>query len=382
MTKKELALIAAIFLIAFLLRLGTLSLSQMHDIDFYHFLDRSSMVLNGGMPFRDFVDPKPLWTYTLAAWLHFFGSSEFSASLLLILTDLLVVMVLFFIGRNLFGQRGGYLACVFYAMNPFTVFFCSAEGKMDMLPVLFVLLSFLFLINKKYGLSSIFLGIGIVYKYLAGLCLIPFLFIILKSENKKVAIKYLLGCAIVSFIVTVPFFVISPKKFIGDTILFFMTRGNTGYAFYHPYNVLPFYVPLILVVIGQILVISYAFFIKDFTAQDQFKIVFFFIIITVLLNRVLFTQYFMYAIPFLSLYFAECVIKKRRRSGIIALSITLLLAFELLNNFGFAISEDMGMIGDVSAMTFIWISFAAIYLFLDWNRNLMLDGRINKIMKG
>lgn len=376
MSKKELSFITAILLIALILRLGSLFFSQMHDADFYSFLDRSSMILNGGMSFHDFVDPKPLWTYTLAAWLYFSGSNEFYASSLLILIDLLLIILVFFVGRDLFGRKGGYLACAFYALNPFTIFFCSAEGKMDMIPILFSLLSFWLLINKKYGLSSISLGIGIVYKYLAGLCLIPFLFFISKSENKKVVIKYLIGCTATSFIVALPFLMISPKEFIEDTLFFFMTRENTRYAFYHPYNFLPFYIPLIFMVLGQILIISYIFLIKDFWDRDQFKIAFFFIIVTNLLNRVLFTQYIMYAIPFLSLYFAECFIKKRKWLGMTTLSITFLLAFELLNNFGFTISGGMNIIGDMSAITFVWISFVTLFLFLNWNRELMRDKRI------
>ncbi len=386
-------LIIAIFLCAFVLRLISLLLAQTHDIDFFRFVERSSMVINGEMSYQDFGDPKPLWTYTLAAWLYLFGVKEFNASLLLIFVDLLGALVLLFIGKKIFGEKHGLMPFLLYLFLPFTILFTSAEGKMDVFPILFVLLSFLCLLKKKYLLSSIFLGIGIGYKYLAGLCLIPFLFYILKRKNFSATLKYAFVCGLSVFFITLPFILLSPTKFIEDTLLFFITRENTGYAFYHPYNFLPYFVPLIIILIGICLVIINGAKIKKFSYNDLIPLTFFLIMVTNLLNRVLFTQYFLYAIPFLCLILTKYVVEGKKWIFFIGCSTTFPLAMEYLNNFGFAISggkiiletvdktpfigEEISFIGDISLFTFIWVCATTLFLFIIWNRELRKNNRFS-----
>jgi Gpi18-like mannosyltransferase len=385
-------LIIAIFLCAFILRLISLLLAQTHDIDFFRFVERSSMVINGEMSYQDFGDPKPLWTHTLAAWLYLFGIREFNASLLLIFVDLLGALVLLFIGKTLYGAKHGLLPFMLYLFLPFTILFTSAEGKMDVFPVLFVLLSFFFLLKKKYFLSSIFLGIGIGYKYLAGLYLIPFLFYILKEKNVFDTLKYVFVCGFSVFVVLLPFMVLSPTKFIEDTLLFFVTRNNTGYVFYHPYNFLPFFVPLIFILIGISLVIFNASKIRKFSYVDLIPLIFFFIMVTNLFNRVLFTQYFLYAIPFLCLILTKYVLEGKKWLFFIGCSMAFPLAMEYLNNFGLAISggiitievvdttpfvwDGIRFIGDVSVFTFFWVLVTTLFLFIMWNRELRKNNRL------
>ncbi len=384
-------LIVAIFFCAFVLRLISLLLAQTHNIDFFRFFERSSMVINGEMSYQDFGDPKPLWTYTLAGWLYLFGVKEFNASLLLIFVELLGALVLLFIGKKIFGGKQGLLPVLLYLFLPFTILFTSAEGKMDVFPILFVLLSFLCLLKKRYLLSSIFLGIGIGYKYLAGLCLIPFLFYILEKKNFSATLKYAFVCGLSVFFITLPFILLSPTKFIDDTLLFFITREDVGYAFYHPYNFLPYFVPLILILIGICLVIINGVKIKKFSYNDLIPLTFFLIMVTNLFNRVLFTQYFLYAIPFLCLILTRYVIEGKKWVFFIGCSMTFPLAIEYLSNFGFAISGEKIIIGavdinpftwkvfigDISPVTFIWVFVATLFLFIIWNSELRKNNRFS-----
>lgn len=384
-------LIIAIFLCAFGIRLISLLLAQTHDIDFFLFVDRSSLVINGETSYQDFSDPKPLWTYTLAGWLYLFGVKEFNTSLLLIFVDLLGALVLLFIGKKIFGEKQGLLPFLIYLFLPFTILFTSAEGKMDVFPILFVLLSFLCLLKKRYLLSPIFLGIGIGYKYLAGLCLIPFLFYILEKKNFSATLKYAFVCVLSVFFITLPFILPSPTKFIENTLLFFITRENTGYTFYHPYNFVPYFVPFILIVIGICVVIINGSKIKNFSYMDLIPLTFFLIMAINIFNRVLFTQYFLYAIPFLCLLLTKYVIEGKKWIFFIGCSMTIPLAMEYLSNFGFAISggkiiietvdktpvvwEEINFIGDISLFTFIWVVAATLFLFIIWNRELIINNR-------
>jgi len=385
-------LVIAIFLCAFGIRLISLLLAQTHNIDFFRFFERSSMVINGEMSYQDFGDPKPLWTYTLAGWLYLFGATEFNASVLLIFVDLLGALVFLFIGKKIFGGKQGLIPVLLYLFLPFTILFPSAEGKMDVFPILFVLLSFLCLLKKRYLLSSIFLGIGMGYKYLAGLCLIPFLFYILEKKNYSATLKYSFVCGLSAFSITLPFILLSPKKFIGDTLLFFITRNDTGYSFYHPYNFVPYFVPLIIILTGVCLVIINGTKIKKFSYNDLIPLTFFLIMVVNIFNRVLFTQYFLYAIPFLCLILTRFVIEGKKWIFFIGCSMTFPLAIEYLSNFGLAIPGGkmiMGtvdinplpwkvFIGDISLVTFVWVFATTLFLFIIWNRELRKNNRLSR----
>jgi 4-amino-4-deoxy-L-arabinose transferase-like glycosyltransferase len=379
LAKKEYVFLTLILLIALSLQLASLMLSTQHDLDFYRFLNRSSLVMDGNIPFRDFSDPKPVWTYTLAAWQQIFGNTEENALIFLITIHLLTIIILFFIGKKIYGSKGGYMTALFYGLAPFTILFSSAEGKMDMIPILFVLLSFLFLINEKYIPASILMGIGIAYKYLAGLLLIPFIILIIMTKNKKTSIHFSLICCATTFLITLPFILISSHDFINDTFLFFMTRENTGYGLGHPYNYVPFIIPILLATMGLVFITLHMLSIKKVNVKNIITFSFFFIMIANLFNRVLFTQYLLYAIPFLSLYMTEVVIEKKQPYRLIFLfSIPFVLGGELLNNFGFTTVETMSIIGDVTAFTWLWLCLVTVYLFIDWDKTLMNNKQKNE----
>jgi uncharacterized membrane protein len=366
--KNDFILLGIILLLVTLLQIALLLLSTSHDLDFYRFLNRSSMVLDGNVPFSDFSDPKPLWTYTLATWIYVFGNGEHNALIFLILIGLMTIVTLFFIGKQIYGIKGAYTSALLYGLAPFTLLFSSVEGKMDMIPLLFVLLSFYLLLKKHHVSSAIFMGIGISYKYLAGLLLIPFIIFIIRNNDKKTAGIYLLGCLITAGLITLPFTLISLNGFIEDTLLFFITRGNNGYSIYHPYTFLPFYIPLVFVLIAFFLLTYYTFTLKEIRPRDITKFAFFFVMIINIFNRVLFTQYLIYAMPFLSLYMTEFILEKQRYWALLMFAIPAALGIELLNNFGLTIVETASITGDISIFTYLLISFVTFYFLFQWDK--------------
>jgi len=385
--RSEIVVISIIGAVGLLFRLISFFLSVTHDPDTLAFINRSTMVLNGMTSFRDFSDPKPLWTHTLAAWFYFFGISVENLLLLLITVDVSTILLIFFIGKDFLSKKEGYLASMFYAFNPFSIIFCSAEGKMDIIPVLCALLAFWFLKKEKIDLSAILLGIGIMYKYLAGLYFIPFLFFLKKSWNRIDIIRYIVECALTCTLIALPFLLISPSQFISETFLFFVTKEMSRWMHdLHPYNYLPFYVPLIFVWTAWIVIIFLTASINDFGIKDELRVLFFFIMFTILLNRTLFTQYFTYTIPILGFLFAQDFIKVE--SGklpfswrtIAACLIPFLLSLELLNVFGvkslpFPLQTEQWM-GAMDIHIYFGILISTLALFIDWIIDLKNENRL------
>jgi len=386
--RSTIAIIILIGAIGLLLRLISLFLVVTPDRDAtFWFMSRSTAVLNGQNSFADFWDCKPVWTYTLAAWFYIFGISVGNILLLLIIVDVSTILIMFFVGKDVLGIKQGYLASMFYAFNPFTIIFSSGEGKMDAIPVLCALLAFWFLNQRKLNLSAISLGVGIMFKYLAGLYFIPFLFFLKKSWDRKDIIKYIAICAVTIVLISLPFLLIAPLRFIEDTFLFFVTKEMDQWMHeLHPYNFMPFYAPFIFVWIAWIVVIFLAASINDFRIKDELSVLFFFVMFTVLFNRSVFSQYFTYTIPILGLLFAYDLIKidSKRLSfswrTIAACLIPVLLSFEYVNVYGIRkLPFPLHTVDWITALDvhiYFGILIATTMLFFDWILNLRNEDRL------
>ena len=386
--RSAIAIIILIGTIGLLLRLISLFLVVTPDRDAtFWFINRSTAVLNGQTSFTDFWDCKPVWTYALAAWFYVFGISVGNILLLLIIVDVSTILVMFFIGKDVLGIKQGYLASMFYAFNPFTIIFSSAEGKMDAIPVLCALLAFWFLKQRKIDLSAISLGVGIMFKYLAGLYFIPFLFFLKKSWNRTDIIRYIAICAVTVVLIALPFLLIAPLRLIEDTFLFFVTKEMSQWMHeLHPYNFMPFYVPFIFVWIAWIAVIFLAASINDFGIKDELRVLFFFVMFTVLFNRSVFSQYFTFTIPILGLLFAQDLIKIESEQlsfswrTIAACLIPFLLSLELVNVYGIrSLPFPLHTVRWISAIDvhiYFGILISTFLLFFDWIVNLKNEDRL------
>ena len=386
--RSAIAIIILIGTIGLLLRLISLFLVVTPDRDAtFWFINRSTAVLNGQTSFTDFWDCKPVWTYALAAWFYFFGISVGNILLLLLIVDVSTILVMFFIGKDVLGIKQGYLASMFYAFNPFTIIFSSAEGKMDAIPVLCALLAFWFLKQRKIDLSAISLGVGIMFKYLAGLYFIPFLFFLKKSWNRTDIIRYIAICAVTVVLIALPFLLIAPLRLIEDTFLFFVTKEMSQWMHeLHPYNFMPFYVPFIFVWIAWIAVIFLAASINDFGIKDELRVLFFFVMFTVLFNRSVFSQYFTFTIPILGLLFAQDLIKIESEQlsfswrTIAACLIPFLLSLELVNVYGIrSLPFPLHTVRWISAIDvhiYFGILISTFLLFFDWIVNLKNEDRL------
>jgi hypothetical protein len=58
-------------------------------------------------------------------YLKHFGKTRFQVEFLSIAVDVIVIMFMFFVGKDILGKKEGYLASMFYAFNHFTLLFSS-----------------------------------------------------------------------------------------------------------------------------------------------------------------------------------------------------------------------------------------------------------------
>ena len=101
--------------------------------------------------------------------LGFFGSSPLSLRLVSLISGVISVLLLFFIGKRLFGFRGGMAASLFLALSPFNIFY-SQQARMYSLLVAIALFSIFFLIkyerDEKYSLIGFLISITLgLYTY-------------------------------------------------------------------------------------------------------------------------------------------------------------------------------------------------------------------------
>ena len=108
----------------------------------------------------------------------------------ILLSDVFVALLLFKIIKNY--KKDNLLAetaAALWLLNPYVIWISSGWGMWDSIPALFSLVSFYFLMEKKYFTSSMFLIIGIASKLYPALFILPMVFFILKENQtgKKLA---------------------------------------------------------------------------------------------------------------------------------------------------------------------------------------------------
>jgi len=88
----------------------------------------------------------PLYYYLLHFWIRLTGSSEFSLAFLSLVFGLLLIPLLFYLGRRLYGVKIGLLGALLLALSPFNLWY-SQEVRMYTLGASLGLISLLFLLR-------------------------------------------------------------------------------------------------------------------------------------------------------------------------------------------------------------------------------------------
>jgi len=149
------------------------------------YINMARVVSKGLLPYKDFFYAHPpLHLFLLApiASLGNFSLVKFFISVI----GLICILLTYFITKKLYDEKTGVITAIAFLIFPgFLIFGNLAMGTFEAL--LFYLLSFYFLLNRKTVLSSIFLSLAIFTRYLVVL-LVPILVIYLfKYQRKKLS---------------------------------------------------------------------------------------------------------------------------------------------------------------------------------------------------
>lgn len=311
-----------------------LVISKGSSVDLSNFLERSNAALDGKISYRDdplLSDPKPLWTYVLAFWLFFCRSTiglifdlenthsydEIYAKLLIIIANLMLVVVIFCASRDLFSPRAAYFASSFYAINFFPLILCSAAGKYDVIPALFIVIATWMAAKSKIKSSAAFLGVGTSFKFIAGLPL-PIILIFLSKQEKglKPVLIYLTIYGTTCLAIAAPFLLINAERFIDSTVFFFLERKTHGpHSILHPLYLVPHQFLILLPVTLITLTCLYAIRKEEMSNYDLIMLLFIVTAIFCFTNKAFLPQYFLYLIPYLAMVFPNIFPGEGRRKS-------------------------------------------------------------------
>lgn len=143
--------------------------------------------------------PLPLWS--ISASLYVFGLDDFFVRLPSLLLSTLSLLITFLIGKNLFNDKVGLLACFFQAINGFIIEITSgriATDHVDVFYMFFIQLAIWFVIKFYKSrhmhfivLTGISIGLAVLCKWLPALMVIPIFMLLGKNVlEKKVILKY------------------------------------------------------------------------------------------------------------------------------------------------------------------------------------------------
>jgi hypothetical protein len=128
----------------------------------------------------------------------------------IIIADVLIAILLYKMIKSRSNESNARYAYWAWLLNPFTICISALWGMFDPIPILFILLSLHYFLNKKYEKSALLLSVAVSLKMYAILLIPIFAFVIFK-KNKKVlgAMKYLLISGGFTLLMIFPTFYVS-----------------------------------------------------------------------------------------------------------------------------------------------------------------------------
>jgi hypothetical protein len=149
-----------------------------------------------------------------------------------IFADVLIMLAAFWIAKS-YNRSLAFCAPLAYALLPPSIWLSSIAGTNIMVGTAFLMLFFAALLQKKYGIAAVFLGLGVAANQMVALTLPLFAFYYWRSHKLSRFTLTLL----VSTIIILPFFLSSPSKFIYDVVEFQFLRPAQLDGFYSLYYI-------------------------------------------------------------------------------------------------------------------------------------------------
>ncbi len=248
----------------------------------------------------------PLYLYTLAVIIVIIGVDTFTfnmAKIFLIFINFLVALIIYYLIHANYGKKLAIIAFNWFLLNPATLGI-TLGGYHENYMLLFVLLGFLCLNQKRTIMSGICFGLALLVKPIAAIYFIPILIWGLREKQlKSLYIGFIAGFTFLT--ISLPFLLLTPSEFITDVFLVHTERLDPSMSFYvyifsdlSP-TLFPFLLQLLLFSATGVIILFFMEFkgpLEIYIAVLPFSTIF------LAFNRILYPHYIPLIFPFLTLF--------------------------------------------------------------------------------
>ncbi len=191
---------------------------EYHCPDYDLWMDRTEVILNGGVLYRDASHPvraMPLASYFLLPPVIFGGGHIVAFEFYFSLFDMLAAILLYRIflrGVGVFkGEVFARRCAIFYAFNPFVIASSTLRAQDECILIVFFLLFTYFIMLNQHYKAALVLGLGVLVKPTIGL-LLPLL-VFAKGNNRQKLVRLGISSFVMGVII-LPFYLLAGSEII------------------------------------------------------------------------------------------------------------------------------------------------------------------------
>jgi 4-amino-4-deoxy-L-arabinose transferase-like glycosyltransferase len=315
------------------------------------YINMAKALGEGLLPYKDFFFAHPilqlLLLYPITQTNNFFIVKIFVSMI-----GLASIFFTYLIAKKIFDEKSAYISVLFTLFFPgFIIFGNLAMGTFE--AVLFLLLSFYFLLHGKVFLSSIFLSLSIFTRYLV-LLFLPFIIFYTFKFYRKQLKKFSIFLALNLIFLSAIFLLIFGFDFIKDTV-FYHFESNIKLPISLANWVLQYLSLGFFTLFICFISLVFGYFKKDFMLLAFSIFILFYDITILLIFRQVIYHYFAFTIPFLSIVFGRIFYASKFLE--LKFFIILILLLSIISNYR-----------------------SLIYYF-DYTKNLVFDDAANYTLK-
>jgi hypothetical protein len=174
----------------------------------------AKLIVEGLIPFRDYMTREPFYIYLLSIFVKFLGPGLFTSRILSILANTLTIFIIYLLGKKIFSKKIALSASFFFSLSPFLIYE-NYLGNLYGVYSLIISLTFLalaFFMEKrslKYLLLAGFLLGASVHFYRLTVFYFPFFTLILSlniDRNKFIKASLFLLSFSIPFLLPIIYF--------------------------------------------------------------------------------------------------------------------------------------------------------------------------------
>ena len=301
-------------------------------------MNMAKAVSNGLLPYKDFFYAHPPIQLILLAPIASLDNFTLVKIFISIIGPTCIILTNL-ITKRLFDEKVAIISSIAFLIFPgFLIFGNLAMGTFEAL--LFYLLSFYFLLNKKIFSSNIFLTLAIFTRYLV-IFLIPLLIIYIFKYQRKFLSRFIMYFSLINFFSLTILYTLFGTNFFIFTILYHFQANIEISQFVllgEQYLSLGFFT-----VFMSLICSIYSYLKKDFKLLLFSLYPLIYDLIILLIFKQVIYHYFAFMLPFIFIAFGETLVKSKL--SVVKISLLTILIFSLFTNltslnFYFNVNEN------------------------------------------